>query len=110
MLYDIGVVPFQGRGKSDVDYLVQEAARRPGPGSYNLPSGPRVGGKFSIADTPTALDQFITSRSYIPGPGAYNDVTGVSFKKPNAIRTLTKVHGLDNSINEQFQELLENYN
>ena len=88
--------------------MVQEAARRPGPGSYNIPTASRVGGKFSIADTPTALDQFINSRSYIPGPGAYDD-TNVAFKKPHAIRTLTKVHGMEGSI-KQFQELLANYN
>lgn len=67
-----GVLPFMGRGKTDVDWSMATAAQQPGPGSYNLPGGNTVGGHFSRANPPKELERVAMSKSYIPGVGSYD--------------------------------------
>ena len=47
----------------------------PGPGSHDLPSGLQVAdycGRFSLAETPTAVDAAVLAGRDVPGPGQYN--------------------------------------
>jgi len=65
----------EARPKSEMDWAVINAARRPGPGEYSAePSdaSKRIkGGRMSLAVTKTHLDVLMEASAKSPGPGAY---------------------------------------
>ena len=58
----------------ELDIIEREASRIPGPMHYSLPSfsSSIPGGKFNLSKPKTALEEYIYSKEYIPGPGTYN--------------------------------------
>ena len=83
-----GCVPFSGRGKTDVDVLVQMSKKLPGVGQYDVEGG---GSKSKRAVTllpkgTTELDKVISRATKLPGPGDYNlDVASATATVPNSI-------------------------
>lgn len=101
-----GVLPFRGRGRSDVDWLIMEAARRPGPGSYNFDNpNPKGGGKFGCAKLKSDLDTKLESKKGIPGPGSYNVNPGL--KKQTTLAAITKTYRLSDHIDIDEGEIAE---
>lgn len=103
-----GCLPFRGRGKADVDWMIAEAARLPGPGQYEFGSKKIPGGKFSKANTKSGIEKEIQSKSGIPGPGAYNDPTIKQITIPLA--KIAKKQQIDESIHEDYEELFQSFN
>lgn len=87
-----GVVPFQGRGKTDVDWLIHEAQKRPGPGYYNTHTRDMKGGKFSKASLPSMIEHIIETKKMVPGPGAYEDPT--CSRVPKGLKSIGKTHNI----------------
>ena len=82
-----GCVPFSGRGKTDVDVLVQMSKKLPGVGQYDVGGGAKS--KRAVTLLPkgtTELDKVISRATKLPGPGDYNlDVASSPAAVPNSI-------------------------
>lgn len=108
MKRNTGTLPFRGRGKSDVDWLVLEAKQRPGPGYYNLSAPKKSGGKFGSASLKSDLDARIAYKRDIPGPGAYEIDPGL--KKQITLNTIAKKNAVSDHLSApQYSDLLECY-
>ena len=103
-----GVTPFQGRGKSDVDWLILEAKQRPGPGYYEFNSPLRSGGRFSTAKLKSDLDVRLETKKDIPGPGAYELGTGL--KKQVTLTAIARKNQIGDQIESgNYDELFQSY-
>jgi hypothetical protein len=107
-----GVLPFRGRGRSDVDWLMMEASRRPGPGSYNFDVPKKEGGKFGCAKLKSDLDARLESKRNIPGPGAYDVNPGL--KKQTTLAAIAKQYHVPELLEAgrgegQYADLLRAY-
>mmetsp|Transcript_22836 Transcript_22836/g.52982 ORF Transcript_22836/g.52982 Transcript_22836/m.52982 type:complete len:100 (+) Transcript_22836:1-300(+) len=58
--------------KSDIDWQIYEAARSPGPGSYNIGKRPKDSSmKFNTSKPKTDIEWKIYEAAEKPGPGQY---------------------------------------
>ena len=68
-----GCVPFQGRGKTDVDITQLRASKLPGVGQYEVSKKSKSGRSVKLTSKGTTqLDRIIDNAKRLPGPGDYN--------------------------------------
>lgn len=103
-----GVLPFNGRGKTDVDWLILQSKLKPGPGDYNIESKRNIGGKFGCAKIKTDLDIKLEIKKEIPGVGTYD--INPDIKKQTTLTNIAKKNSITNFLDtDNYNQLYNCY-
>jgi len=69
-----------GRGKTNVDYLCEAAAAKPGPGEYDTNDDAKIsGGSFGTGSNKTAVEMLCDYTSTMPGPSDYSTLAASEY-------------------------------